>query len=333
MTVIKAFSNDKVDKKPTDNQPLVVNDGIPDVEAGAEEEPQADPRLLMMRVRAKRASTITTLVLIVASALVFTIALCGAFYIYKQFLHVKHLRYRTTCYVPYYEDGDDLVTHNGYQERWMMSAEKSGEKFIEASQEEDVEAMSMMKQAKDMARAVMDQFRSAPLIPLGKSFREEFESDSNGVFEKMSVPEFERGRNSKFIHDFSVNMTGIIDIAGERCFVMPLDRTVVLPPQSLKDLIEKMAHGYYTINPSQLSETYRALEIPVDADTLGPHITQACDSYPIYKLEKLVSGVAKKRRSVDVQETVNKAFTVLDGMQPRSIEIVNIESLPQAVQK
>lgn len=61
-----------------------------DVEAGPEgETPPTDPHLLMMRVRAKRASTITTLVLIVACSLVFTIALCGAFYIYKQFLHSR----------------------------------------------------------------------------------------------------------------------------------------------------------------------------------------------------------------------------------------------------
>jgi hypothetical protein len=39
------------------------------------------------------------------------------------------------------------------------------------------------------------------------------------------------------------------------------------------------------------------------------------------------------KRSVDDSATNNKAFTVLDGVQPRAIEIVNIDGLPQAIQK
>jgi BRICHOS domain. len=38
-------------------------------------------------------------------------------------------------------------------------------------------------------------------------------------------------------------MTGIVDVAGQRCFVMPLDRSVVLPPASLHDLLQKMQTG------------------------------------------------------------------------------------------
>ncbi|KAL1457690.1 hypothetical protein WDU94_007891 [Cyamophila willieti] len=259
MTVIKALISNE--KKPIDNQPLVVNDGVADVEGGPEQETQTDPRLLMMRVRAKRATTITKLVLIVACSLFLSIAMCGTLYIYKQLLHAKYMQYHTTCYIPYYEDGDDQMGEMSYQDR-LISEDKSGEKFTRTSRDQEMEVINMVKQAEDIARAFMERFRQDPPIPKGKSFREEFELDSNGVFEKMTVPEFERGRNSKFIHDFAANMTGIIDVAGERCFVMPLDRTVVLPPQSLKDLIEKMANGYYTINPSQLSETFPCTRSP-----------------------------------------------------------------------
>ncbi|XP_008477373.1 uncharacterized protein LOC103514278 [Diaphorina citri] len=319
MTVIKAFNPEK---KPIDNEPLVVNAAgdAEDVEAGPEgETPPTDPHLLMMRVRAKRASTITTLVLIVACSLVFTIALCGAFYIYKQFLHSRHQRFRTACYVPYFEEGDDhLVYHD------------------KLTQDKDMEIFNLVKQAEEMASAVFENAVNEdlePVKPKGKSFREEFEMDlKSGAYEKMFVPEFERGRSSKFIHDFQANMTGIVDVAGQRCFVMPLDRSVVLPPASLHDLLQKMQTGYYTVNPNQLSESYEAVETPVeDIELLGSHIAQACQDYPVYKLHKLVGGIVK--RSVDDSATNNKAFTVLDGVQPRAIEIVNIDGLPQAIQK
>lgn len=314
MTVIKAFNNEK---KP-DDEPLVVDAGAQDVEAG-EEETHGDPHLLMMRVRAKRASTITTLVLIVACSLVFTIALCGAFYIYKQFVHSRYQRFRTSCYVPYYEEGDD---HIAYHEP--------------LSQEKNMEIFEFVKDAEALANEVFENALNEDLDPIkpsgGKSFREDFELDlKSGAYEKMYVPEFEKGRNSKFIHDFHANMTGIIDLAAQRCFVMPLNRSVVLPPESLHDLIQKMTIGYYTPNPSQIRETYRAVETPVeDMLSLGSHIAQACQDYTVYRLEKAVGGIVK--RSVD-ESAVNKAFTVLDGKQPRAIEILNIETLPVAIQK
>lgn len=43
------------------------------------------------------------------------------------------------------------------------------------------------------------------------------------------------------------NKTGIIDVDGRRCFVMPLNRSQVLPPRDLIDLVRKMWDGLYFI--------------------------------------------------------------------------------------
>lgn len=54
---------------------------------------------------------------------------------------------------------------------------------------------------------------------------------------------------------------------------------------------EYLLPGYYTVNPNQLSESYEAVETPVeDIELLGSHIAQACQDYPVYKLHKLVGG-------------------------------------------
>ncbi|KAH9371249.1 hypothetical protein HPB48_020697 [Haemaphysalis longicornis] len=59
-------------------------------------------------------------------------------------------------------------------------------------------------------------------------------------YEEIEVPDFSHGRRGRFIHDFAANKTGIVDVEGRRCFVMPLNRSLVLPPHSLFDLIVKM---------------------------------------------------------------------------------------------
>ncbi|XP_052758539.1 uncharacterized protein LOC113513845 [Galleria mellonella] len=48
-------------------------------------------------------------------------------------------------------------------------------------------------------------------------------------FERILV--IDNGRNVEFIHNFNINMTGIVD--KERCFFMPLEASLVLPPPQL----------------------------------------------------------------------------------------------------
>merc|ERR1719285_766077 len=59
-------------------------------------------------------------------------------------------------------------------------------------------------------------------------FQESFEIDAEKKYEKIDVPDFRNGRSGRFIHDFNTNYTGIIDVTGQRCFVMPLNRKNVL---------------------------------------------------------------------------------------------------------
>lgn len=42
------------------------------------------------------------------------------------------------------------------------------------------------------------------------------------------------------------NFTAIVDVANRRCFIMPLDRSLILPPKSLFDLLFKMSNGKLT---------------------------------------------------------------------------------------
>lgn len=96
-------------------------------------------------------------------------------------------------------------------------------------------------------------------------------------------------RSARFIHDFSANVTGIVDVAGKRCFVMPLVRDAVSPPSSLYDLLLKMSSGYYTVDIERILDSMRVVKPAVeDLSDYGVYISNDCANYATFKLEKIV---------------------------------------------
>lgn len=70
--------------------------------------------------------------------------------------------------------------------------------------------------------------------------KQHFEVDPNFEYEKIEVPRFGFHRPAMFVHDFKQNLTAIVDLKGRRCFIKPLDRQRITPPQNLVDLVRKM---------------------------------------------------------------------------------------------
>ncbi|MCP9263156.1 Integral membrane protein 2b [Dirofilaria immitis] len=70
----------------------------------------------------------------------------------------------------------------------------------------------------------------------------------------------QRGRNEHMEESVEINpdenLTAIVDLLSNRCFIKNLDRTLVAAPTSLIDLIEKMEKGHYK-NPAIVKRTYR----------------------------------------------------------------------------
>ncbi|KAI4464262.1 integral transmembrane protein 2 [Holotrichia oblita] len=153
--------------------------------------------------------------------------------------------------------------------------------------------------------------------------QEEFEIDVNrGEYEKINVPDFRDGRSGRFIHDFNTNKTGIVDITGQRCFIMPLDRNSVLPPKSLFDLIQKIWDGYYKVNTEIVRETMMVVTPPIeDASEAGSYIAKECSGMNIYRLEKYVGGVVK--RSADLHTEAK--FAQFSGKGITEFDIINLE--------
>ncbi|GAB6019865.1 hypothetical protein CHUAL_001404 [Chamberlinius hualienensis] len=170
-------------------------------------------------------------------------------------------------------------------------------------------------------------------IPIN-TFKEEVDLDlDTDMYEKITVPDFNGGRRGRFIHDFSANKTGIIDLEGRRCFVMPLNRTLVLPPHSLLDLVLKMRAGYYEIDTEVVRDTMSVVYPPItDFSSVGHYIARECSNLNTYMLEK-VTPMRQELRSFQKRsaEDWSPMYTQFSGNKIWSIKIVDKNSADYAV--
>lgn len=93
-------------------------------------------------------------------------------------------------------------------------------------------------------------------------------------------------KSARFIHDFSVNITGIVDVEGQRCFVMPLMSNSMSPPASLYDLLFKMSSGYYSMDIKKVIGNMHVVEPAIkNLSDYGVYISKDCADYSTFKLE------------------------------------------------
>lgn len=287
---------------------------------GPHDDESAASSIILIR-RARRYSSATTYILFLIALLITSLGIIAGVFYYRQLSHARsHMRFHGFCQIPYdstnvndnnvmfmnsmlRDDSDDglfnaALNRLGRFDKWPMESSRNSESQAEPDNDN-----------------VADQF-----------FKEEFElglSDDEN-YSKIDVPVFRGQRQGRFLHDFKFNQSGIIDKDSGRCFLMPLDRETVLPPKSLRDLIEKMWNGYYNINTNTVRKNMRVITPELtDLSDVSPRITKECEDMKIYRLEKLVSGVYK--RSADLHE--HAKFAEFGGNYISVIDIQNLEDI------
>lgn len=286
MTIITQPLTEKKLAKSPQAKPLVQH------ESGNECDVEGSPVIVTMRAR--RVSTTTTLCVFFTAFLVLATGIVGGVYVYRHFTDYKIRRFRGWCGVPYVSDS-------------KMPPVMSGSDFLR---------QSTNGASPDVASTIMDSVKD-------NFFQEQFDLDLEfEQYEEIEVPDFSHGRRGRFIHDFAANKTGIVDVEGRRCFVMPLNRSLVLPPHSLFDLIVKMRAGYYDVNTEIVRERMRVVTPPIlDFRDVGYYIARECSSLPTYRLERMTVPVFK--RSLDKQH--HAVFVEFAGNHITQLDITNID--------
>lgn len=264
MTVItKPISGNKSDKL---QDPLVANEQLPagkDVEANATHEPHPVDSLFLLRTQRSRA--LNTLFLLLTALLVTSIGIFGGVFVYRQYTQMN--RYQRTLFLPRQTAMDDEV-----------------QKFE-----------SLYKD-----QGFFDGLKSWPWgkVPSADQVQEDFDLDlADGNFEKITVPSFRGGPNTRFIHDFNNNKTGIVDFSQRTCYIMPLNRSQIIQPKDLMDAIKHMITGDYTLEPEKIRENWRVVAPALSEAEVASQselLSNECLAFNTYKLERIVSGVFKR---------------------------------------
>ncbi|EZA58658.1 Integral membrane protein 2B, partial [Ooceraea biroi] len=235
-----------------------------------------------------------TFLLFLVALMILIIGVIGGLYIYKQYARTQMHRFRTGWYsIPY-----DSTNKASYGSNGMQGLLTDSDLFT-----------------KGLTRAMEQN-----ALDIDNFFKERFEIDlENEHYEKIDVPDFRGGRQGRFIHDFNINKTGIIDIDGQVCFVMPLNRQRVLPPRNMYDLLKKMYDGYYEVDTAIVRETMKVITPPItDMSVLGKYIARECQDLPTYMLQKVnASSVVKRSASSGV-------FGQFAGNSIMEVDIVNL---------
>jgi integral membrane protein 2B len=298
-------------EKKSDNVPLVNNIEIDpstqakDLESGnvGSDQPVRS-KFLVLRVINERVYSIWALIYVLMMSLLITFMILYGEYIYRSIGNIFNDEATDAFY------GTGTIAVNG---KLDFPSQQDINNDYDAAEFKKIESFAL-----NMEKLNNPIFSPEDVI---SEFKEDFELDlKEDSYEKI-MPNIPLTNSARFIHDFSANVTGIVDVVSKRCFVMPLNHSTVLPPTSLYDLLFKMSSGYYSVDTKNVMHNMRVVKPAIeDLTEYGIYIAKDCAGYPTYKLENIISRVSK--RSV----SNGKTFSAFSGKMD-SFHIVNYHDI------
>ncbi|XP_014020599.1 integral membrane protein 2B isoform X2 [Salmo salar] len=154
------------------------------------------------------------------------------------------------------EEGQVFVCGVKYREEDMMILE-----------EEDVEVdlPSRFKMIQENIRVLEDQEVALINVP---------------------VPEFDDSDPADIVHDFQRRLTAYLDLFLNKCYVIPLNTSIVMPPKDFLELLVNIKAGTYLPQSYLVHEEMMVTERLEDVEQLGYFINNLCQGKDTYKLER-----------------------------------------------
>uniref|UniRef100_A0A8B9WZS5 Integral membrane protein 2 n=1 Tax=Bos mutus grunniens TaxID=30521 RepID=A0A8B9WZS5_BOSMU len=144
----------------------------------------------------------------------------------------------------------------------------------------------------------------------------------------VPVPQFGGGDPADIIHDFQRGLTAYHDISLDKCYVIELNTTIVLPPRNFWELLMNVKRGTYLPQTYIIQEEMVVTEHVSDKEALGSFIYHLCSGKDTYRLRRRAT-----RRRINKREAknCNALLTLLSlyfGRLPRRCDV----SLPVSLQ-
>uniref|UniRef100_A0A8B9UQJ2 Integral membrane protein 2 n=1 Tax=Anas zonorhyncha TaxID=75864 RepID=A0A8B9UQJ2_9AVES len=102
----------------------------------------------------------------------------------------------------------------------------------------------------------------------------------------VPVPQFGGSDPADIIHDFQRGLTAYHDITLDKCYVIELNTTIVMPPRNLWELLVNVKKGTYLPQTYIIQEEMIATEHVHDMEQLGSFIYRLCSGKETYRLKR-----------------------------------------------
>nr|O42204.1 RecName: Full=Integral membrane protein 2B; AltName: Full=Transmembrane protein E3-16 [Gallus gallus]AAB70816.1 putative transmembrane protein E3-16 [Gallus gallus] len=115
-------------------------------------------------------------------------------------------------------------------------------------------------------------------------------------FISVPVPEFADSDPADIVHDFHRRLTAYLDLSLDKCYVIPLNTSVVMPPKNFLELLINIKAGTYLPQSYLIHEQMIVTDRIENVDQLGFFIYRLCRGKETYKLQRkeAMKGIQKR---------------------------------------
>ncbi|XP_056606235.1 integral membrane protein 2Ba [Triplophysa dalaica] len=112
----------------------------------------------------------------------------------------------------------------------------------------------------------------------------------------IPVPKFSDSDPADIVHDFNRRLTAYLDLRLNKCYVIPLNTSVVMPPRDLLELLVNIKAGTYLPQSYLVHEHMMVTGRVEHMEQLGYFINGLCRGKDTFKLERreTVFGIQKR---------------------------------------
>ncbi|XP_041114914.1 integral membrane protein 2B-like [Polyodon spathula] len=112
----------------------------------------------------------------------------------------------------------------------------------------------------------------------------------------VPVPEFADSDPADIVHDFHRRLTAYLDLSLNRCYVIPLNTSIVMPPRDFLELLINIKAGTYLPQSYLIHEQMIVTDRIENVDQLGYFIYNLCRGKETYRLQRrdVIRGIQKR---------------------------------------
>ncbi|XP_063808863.1 integral membrane protein 2B isoform X2 [Pseudophryne corroboree] len=130
------------------------------------------------------------------------------------------------------------------------------------------------------------------------SFKERIQilEDEEVELINVPVPEFADSDPADIVHDFHRKLTAYLDLSLNKCYVIPLNTSIVMPPKNFLELLINIKAGTYLPQSYLIHEQMVVTDRIENVDQLGVFIRRLCQDKETYKLQRREPVRGKQKR-------------------------------------